>query len=474
MKILSIKASNFASYKELEFDFNNQGLTLIEGPTGSGKSTLCDLIPWALFGRTAKNGAVSEVLQWPGDKVTQVKCIVKVHEYPSIIVRSRGPNPKDNDLYIADQGQELRGKDLLDTQKLINNFLKMDYDLYLASSYYHEFSQTAQFFTTTAKNRRAICEQLVDLSLPKTLQGKTLEELKIKKVKLSEINSQINTLQSNIELLSRLQEGEKTKAEYWTQNHEAAKDRALKVYEAYETNRKKIVSKKCNSCGTVLVKPKEVIDTSENPHFQVMERLTSEVNPHTGSLKDYSSEIEEKSAERFKNTGLLIDIENEIEELELLQQVLSDYRSVSIQNTIKDIESTTNQLLSDYFDAEFRVEFDVADADKLDINIYKDGNIAVYTQLSKGQRCLLKLTFGTAVMRAVTNHHSITASQIFYDESLDGLDDNMKQKAFRLLETVSQNHESVFVVEHSEALKPLFNNSYTVSMTSEGSVIAKT
>jgi len=58
VKILSCVLENFASYERLEFDFSPQGLTLIEGPTGSGKSTLCDAIPWILFGRTAKDGAL--------------------------------------------------------------------------------------------------------------------------------------------------------------------------------------------------------------------------------------------------------------------------------------------------------------------------------------------------------------------------------------------------------------------------------
>lgn len=45
---------NFASFRELEFDFSNKGLTLIAGPTGSGKSTLLDAPSWCLFGVTSK------------------------------------------------------------------------------------------------------------------------------------------------------------------------------------------------------------------------------------------------------------------------------------------------------------------------------------------------------------------------------------------------------------------------------------
>lgn len=470
MRVNSVKAVNFASYKELNFDFTNQGLTLIQGPTGAGKSTLCDLIPWTLFGRTAKGGTVAEVLTWPGDEV----CKATLYLDNVTIHRARGPNAKDNDLmFWPVDGVVTRGKDLPDTQRLINQLLGMDYELYLSGAYYHEFSQTAQFFTATAKNRRTICEQLVDLTLAKTLQSKIAETLKLRSRALQGTLDLIREKQSNITLLERLQLSENGKASSWEVNHTLIKQASIAGYDRFEANRKKIISKKCNSCGTVLTQPKEVIDTSDNPFTARLAELEIEQNPHTGSIADYSSEIKSNKTDITMFQHAEADLKNEIEEYELLQQVTNDYRSLSITNTIKDIEYKTNQILTDYFDAECKVSFIVADADKLDVTIYKDGNVASYTQLSKGQRCLLKLAFGISVMEAVANHHGITFSQIFLDEALDGLDDNMKVKAYRLLETIVQGRESVFVVEHSKDLKACFGNSYEVELTSEGSIIAK-
>lgn len=476
MKILKVIAHNFSSYKHLEFDYTNQGLTLIQGPTGSGKSTLCDLTPWCLFGKTAKGGSVSEVLSWPGDKITTVS-LTMADGYT--YTRSRGPSAKDNDLCIItenDYGQRQvhRGKDLLDTQKLINQELGMDYELYLAGAYFHEFSQTAQFFTTTAKNRRIISEQLVDLKLATALQPLTVTKIKSLNTTLSDKLNEINKLEYAIQTVTRLQAAEYTKASDWDINRAAMKQRVLADHKRFEANRTKTISNKCSSCGTVLAQPKTVTDTSVNPYIKMIDDLEKESNPHTGSLKDFSVEIGHTKTELGIAKASVSLLTNQIDELEVLQGVIADFRSASINNTIKDLENNTNQILTDHYDAEFRVSFTVVDADKLEIDIYKDGNACSYTQLSKGQRCLLKLSFGLPVMKAVANHHGISFSQIFLDEFLDGLSTGLKIKTYGLLETISQDHESVFVVEHSEELKSCFDNVYTVSLTNEGSVIAKT
>lgn len=478
MRIVSGYAENFGSYKNVDFDFQHQGLTLIQGATGSGKSTLCDLTPWVLFGVTAKNGPVSDIISWPGDKVTTGVVVVDLQKHQANqlqVTRVRGSKPKDNDLYfcfVGFGGDKVRGKDINDTQKLINQTLNVDADLYLAAAYYHEFSATAQFFTTTAKNRRLMCEQLVDLSLATKLQKNLTNQTKVASQLLDAQDKKITSLQAKIQTLSQVEETEKQRAESWERDRNANIKKTLSNKQNFENNRKRTIHKKCRECGTELACPKEVVDTSVNPYAEALSRLEDAINPHTSGVKDHSEEIARLKSKLETEELSFNQIETQVDDYILLQDVAQHYRSVSISNTIKYLEEQANKLLNDNFDAEIRVSFEVEAADKLEVSVFKDGNLASFTQLSKGQRQLLKLCFAVSVMQAIQNHHGITLSQVFLDEATDGLDESMKVKTFKLLETLTQ-YESVFLVEHSEALKSKFLNSYHVELVNGESQIQK-
>lgn len=476
MRIITAWANNFASYKHIAFDFQNQGLTLIQGNTGAGKSTICDLVPWILFGQTAKGGAVSEILSWPGDGITAATVQL---DTAMTVTRIRGPKAKDNDLYynFSDTAHYreggVRGKDMPDTQRLINQLLGFDYALYLAGAYYHEFSETAQFFTTTAKSRRAICEQLVDLTLAKKLQARLLDEYKTANKHKDTFTQQSRQLTASIDTLKSVHIVAERRRLAWNNEHVCAYDDTILRLEMFEANRKKTISKTCPTCSTVLVKSHTHIDDSANPYVAKLEAIEAEVNPHTASTQDHAKEIAEKQVILYNYEVEVTNCISELADIELLQQVTNDYRSVSISNTIADVETRTNRLLTDHFDAEIRTGFEVADADKLDVTIYKDGNLASFSQLSKGQRCMLNLCFSISVMQAVQNHHGITFNQLFLDEAFSGLSEALKIKAVRMLETILEERGSIFIIEHSEAVRAFIDNQYSVSLVNGGSQIER-
>ncbi len=76
-------------------------------------------------------------------------------------------------------------------------------------------------------------------------------------------------------------------------------------------------------------------------------------------------------------------------------------------------------------------------------------------------------------MRAVSNHHGVKFEQIFIDEALEGLDESMKLKAWGLLESLSSEYESIFVIDHSESIKAMANNKYKVELINGKSKIEK-
>lgn len=469
MKIISCSVRNFSSYKELDFNFDSKGLCLVAGPTGAGKSTLCDIISWVLFGKTSKGGAVDEVISWNGDNTAEGTIYLDSNKIVSI---TRLRSPKGSDLFYEDMtlGRH-RGKDLNDTQKLIDNLLGFNYETYLAGAYFHEFSQTAQFFITTAKNRRQITEQLVDLSLAKKLQEKASENTKLCKETISNFSTEIRDLEYKLNHLKTANQQEEKRLARWNEDLLAKRKSLETRYDLFESNRKQIKHNKCNSCGTVFSKPTEVCDNSVNPYLEMITELELAVNPYTGAVKDYTSDLKEVNEKLIKFKNLKDFSSQEYSDLELLSEVIKDFRAVLVKNTILDLETSTNTIIADYFDAEIRVGFEIAEADKLEVSIWKDGNNCSYSQLSKGQRQLLKLAFGVSVMKCVQNHHGIKFNSLFFDESMEGFSEKLKIQSYKLFEKLSQEYSSIFVVEHSQELKALFENQIQVALENGHSVL---
>lgn len=487
MKPISCEIENFASYSQLSFNFQGNGLALIQGANGSGKSTLCDIIPWTLFGRTAKNGAVDEILSWPGDKITKctLKCTV---DYGSVLYITRIRGGKANDLYFEyNNGTVIRGKDLTDTQRLLNKALGMDCDLYLAASYYHEFSQTANFFITNAKNRRILCEQLTDLSFAKNTQLKLSSKQKDVKKALQETVTQIAAIEREATFIKAQKPANK---DFIQAKQKELKDTRAQLIppsgiEELTANIQAVKSHqhtdKCATCGapnqdaaTLLQELKSELQTSLHKNQMLDQRcrhIKSQIDIEIAKDKTFKTQTKSTGKELEAAQTRAAILNQELNDLDTLLEALEYSRSAAIAGCISILELSTNKLLSDHFDAEIKVLFEVQDKDKLEVTLFKDGNLCSFSQLSKGQRQMLRLCFALSVMKHVSNQNGLNVSTIFLDEAFDGLSETSKEKAFYLLKALEPDYDSIYVVDHSEGLKVMFDKAYTVSLSPVGSVV---
>lgn len=243
MRVISCSATNFASYPQLEFNLGNLGLCLISGPTGAGKSTLMDVVAWGLFGQTAKDGNADEIRSWQTTAPTTVCISVETNRGSIYVFRTRGAS-KENDLYWTENfsGDCHRGKDLNETQKLLNDRLGMDFDQYTTGAYLHEFSPTASFFVANAKTRRAIFEKVADLSLPVKLSARCSEEKKKSTSEIDKLEYKIVGFQARLTATTESWERNKRQLKDWDERQSSRVEDLRSKAVTFEEDKKVKVS----------------------------------------------------------------------------------------------------------------------------------------------------------------------------------------------------------------------------------------
>lgn len=190
-------------------------------------------------------------------------------------------------------------------------------------------------------------------------------------------------------------------------------------------------------------------------------------NPFLAQIEQMQGREVDAEEDLHKADSALNVAELRLSALEQLYDLSSSLRGELLRKAVKDIQDNCNRILETYFDGEFRLEFNLTGADSLDVGIQKSGNECVYKQLSKGQRQLLKLSFVTSIMKANANRIGAHFGSVFLDEPTDGLDSELKVKAFGLLSELEAEHSTVLVIEHSPDLQAQFSRRYHVAMSSD-------
>lgn len=603
MRLMQAHIENFGPYKELDFDFSNQGLCLISGPTKAGKSTIMDLACWLLYGTTSKDSAADDMRSWFAEGPTQGHIEVETANGVIEVHRVRG-KASENDLFWLEHkdpgSMEFRGKDIKDTQKLLEERLGVSAELYIIGAYMHQFSNADTFFVAKAKDRREVLEKLADLSLPVKLGQRASETRKEKKKVLEQLNQELAKLEGRLEQVVKTREVCLLSSTKWdiekankimalkTQSDnfeldrqervftmvskieelsnivvdpseilgrlqqiktqikalEQAKKEYLEVSKKYataEAERKSLEKefeklealKSAGSCPTcsapvqhnthfeqawaelddalvlatntrdsleVQVKRLESAVSIENKIHQAYDKcrqdetanermikdlnelrakviaakgetnryheeiqsLQSSENPYDSQIANCDKTMDELQKEIDETTQVIADVEHLIASLNWLYDKSFELRAAMLERAKNEIANKTNEYLEKFFDAELRIALSFEGSDKLNVDITNESYSCPYKQLSGGERCMLKLAFNLALMKRAEDVAGVKFNAVMLDEALNGLDANLKGKAFNLLQSLENDYETVLLIDHHEEFKSLFTNQFHV------------
>ena len=303
---MKLKLKNFRCYKERNFELGNNGLTLISGMSGKGKSTILLAINFALFGKGTK-------LIKHGEK----SCSVSLEFNNMKIVRTKRPNR----LVVNDVYEDASGQSIID--KLFGNNFSI-------TGYISQDSLNS-FIMMSPTDKLAFLEKFaledIDLSDKK---GKCKALIKSRKEDLIAITSK---LELSNEILDEMEKPEKVKFPIKTKNKEKCKKN-----ETIRLKNCKTLIKKCNKSISKLEKEKSAI--------QLLESQTKNCQDQIDNLEDSLKKINEMLEHLQEIDEDLIN-----DKKELLQKVLEkrEYHNLSekYEKDLKLLEEMKNNEMTE-------------------------------------------------------------------------------------------------------------------------------
>jgi exonuclease SbcC len=196
MRLLSIEGKNYRSYENFYIDFTGLYKTLIiacdengnyEESNARGKSNLCKSIGWCIFGEDGSD-KIDQSVKY--DAVSNyVKLIFEHDNKICSITRTRNKTLKQSQLDFEINGEPSNGKSVTETDKKIQEFLKLDYKTYVNSVFIRQNDLYSLANPEKAKDANDIFEKVINLSEYNKLEKETDSRIKEEEKELSNLNS---------------------------------------------------------------------------------------------------------------------------------------------------------------------------------------------------------------------------------------------------------------------------------------------
>ena len=168
MRFVSLRGENFKSFKKLSVDLDGCGFVKIDGvnntdncsmSVGSGKSSIADMISYALTGETVKgNSSISDVKNMYTDGVCRVEVVFEHTGKTYKIVRG------ENELSISEDGVDISKHLKRETQELIMSKFPFFTPTFLGATVIIGQNMPNAFTNNKPSARKQILEELTNSS----------------------------------------------------------------------------------------------------------------------------------------------------------------------------------------------------------------------------------------------------------------------------------------------------------------------
>lgn len=216
MKILDLKFKAFGPFlKEQHIDFtelNDKGMFLINGPTGTGKTSLFDAVVFALYGKGSgkdrddgkslrSDFAKDEDITYVDLKFEANGQVYRIYRQPAYMRKAKkgggltSEAPKA-ELYMPDGSIISKPKDVDD--KIVNEILFINRDQFKSVALLAQ-GEFTELITATSKDRAAILEHIFQKEIYDEFQRKITELSKKAEDEKNSVISSVNTLINKVE-----------------------------------------------------------------------------------------------------------------------------------------------------------------------------------------------------------------------------------------------------------------------------------
>ena len=177
---------NFLAYRQPDpIVFDGIHLACLTGANGAGKSSLLDAITWALWGKARVRSDDDLIHQGQSEMYVQLDFLQGDALYRVVRRRQKGKTARQGrsvlDLFILDreenQFRPLTAPSIPETNKLISDLLRLDYDTFVHSAFLQQGRADA-FTTKTPAQRKEILGEILGLEQWKVYEERAKEALR--------------------------------------------------------------------------------------------------------------------------------------------------------------------------------------------------------------------------------------------------------------------------------------------------------